>query len=209
VSWLTGRSEKSRTSNVSFWQESLMGEFAQAEQDGLLTYGNYDRVAGATVETVFLTRRSLYARCYNELFASCYGPITIVPLDRIVVAGPIGRRSCARWGVVVDNPDADVERGQEPLVAYAYECRDRKGAGATGRDFVSALRAQIPAGRFRLLPGAPTTADPGRAQEVELLMAATLDDPARRSDLERAWEVLGARSRGMPVPDRTVRSEAT
>jgi hypothetical protein len=210
MSWLTGKSAvKSRAGDMTPWREALTSEFARAEQDGPLRYGHYDRLGGERIEAVFLTRRSIYIRCYSPISERYYGPLTIVPLDLVLVVGPIGAADSTRWGLVVTDPGADVERGEQPLAAYAYEGVPARGARARAQDLVGELRELIPAGRFRVRPSSASIPESARQLEVGLLLAATAGTPDLRSDLERSWEVLDARSRGLPVPVRAVRSESS
>ncbi|GAA1946134.1 hypothetical protein GCM10009798_01380 [Nocardioides panacihumi] len=202
MSWLTTKSaERIRPVDTEVWREATAGEFPQAEQDGLLRHELYDRIDEQRVEGVFLTRRSIYARSFSPISEKYYGPLTHVPLDRILWAGPIGAADSARWGLVVAEPDADVERGEQPLTAYAYECGSTRAARARSQDFVAALRDVIPTDLFRILDS-PQAADSARKYEAGLLLSATVDAPDLRRDLERSWEVLDARSRGLPVPTR-------
>lgn len=203
MSWLTGRSAvKSRPDDMTAWRDALTSEFAHAEQDGPLRFGHFDRLDGGRIEAVFLTRRSLYVRCYSPISETYYGPLTIVPLDLVLVAGPIGAGDPPRWGLVVAVPGADVERGEQPLTAYAYEALTARAARARAQDLVAELRGLVPAGRFRVLPAAGSGPDPARELDEGLLLAATADAPDLRSDLQRSWQVLDARSRGLPVPER-------
>ena len=201
MSWFTGRSvEKSRAGDISVWRDALADELARAEQDGPLAFGHYDRIGGDRAETVLLTRRCVYVRSYNRLFESHYGSLTVLPLDRVVVAGPIGAADSRLWSLVVADPAADIEMGEQPLVAYVYECLGDRAARALARDFVAQLRGLVPASRFRTFPETPSIPGPRRPVESAILLSATVDDPDLRSDLERSWTVLDARSRGLPIP---------
>jgi hypothetical protein len=209
VSWFTGKSAaKGRGDDVALWSEGLGTEFAQAQREGLLRWGSFERLGGQRIETVFLTRRTIFVRSYNVVARCHYGPLTVVPLDRILVAGRIGARSgSTRWGFVIAAPDANVERGEEPLSVYAYDCRHAGATPTLSRHFVAGLRRVMPASRFRVLPAPSGGVESARLVDEAILLAATFDSPALRSDLERAWEVLDARSRGLPVPHRRVLNE--
>lgn len=196
MSWWRGRDG---AGDPLVWREALTSEFARAEQEGLLRYATCARVDDQSTEALFLTARCLYARCYSPISQQSYGPLTVIPLDRVILAGPIGRARTTRWGLVVDEPEADVEMGQQPVSAYAYGPLDGR---SHAREFAAELRRVLPAGRFGVLRD--ETAAPGSTRPVEtgLLVSATADAPGLRRRLERSWVVLDARSRGVPIPER-------
>ncbi|GAB7003331.1 hypothetical protein JCM18899A_08020 [Nocardioides sp. AN3] len=203
MSWLKGKSAaKPRADEMAAWCEALGSDVGSAEQEGLVRYGHFERIGGQTIDGVFLTGRHIYLRSYSPISQRYYGPLTIVPLDLVVVAGPLDSAGSSRWGLAVAVPGADVEKGVQPLTGYAFEGLTTKAAVSRPQDVVAELRKLLAEGRVRVLSDATPAAGSARSVEAALLLSATADDPRLRSDLERSWLVLDARSRGLPVPDR-------